>query len=50
MFILVWNYMRMFRKFVGTCNYVRYKNRSEVNRLRVLRNNIFNRLNSMLNK
>jgi hypothetical protein len=41
MFILAWNYMKIFRKFVGSCNYVRTKNRPEVNRLRVLRKSIF---------
>jgi hypothetical protein len=50
MFVLVWNYMKMFRKFVGTCNYVRPKNRKEVKRLRELRKSIFKRLNNMLDK
>jgi hypothetical protein len=48
MFVLVWNYMRMFRKFVGSCNYVRSKNRPEINRLRVLRKSLFNRLDTIL--
>lgn len=48
MFILVWNYIKMFRKFLGSCNYVRRKNRKHVNRLRVLRNSIFNRLDVIL--
>ena len=50
MFVLVWNYMKMFRKFVGTCNYVRRKNRSEIIRLRNLRKSIFDRLNKLLDK
>jgi hypothetical protein len=48
MFVLVWNYMRMFRKFVGSCSYVRSRNRKEVKRLRLLRKGIFNRLDKIL--
>jgi hypothetical protein len=48
MFVLVWNYMKMFRKFVGTCNYARSKNRKEILRLRDLRKSIFKRLDNML--
>lgn len=48
MFILVWNYMRMFRKFVGSCNYVATKNRSKVNELRKLRKSIHERLDKIL--
>jgi hypothetical protein len=48
MFVLVWNYMRMFRKFVGSCSYVRSRNRKEVKRLRLLRKSIFNRLDKIL--
>jgi uncharacterized membrane protein YgcG len=48
MFVLVWNYMKMFRKFVGTFNYVRSKNRKEVNRLRELRKSIFGRLDKII--
>jgi hypothetical protein len=50
MFVLVWNYMKIFRKFVGSCNYVCTKNRKEVNHLRDLRDSIFSRLNKILDK
>lgn len=50
MFVLVWNYMRIFRKFVGSCNYVCTKNRKEVNHLRDLRKSIFSCLNKILDK
>lgn len=48
MFILAWNYMRLFWKFVGTCNYISRKNRPEINRLTELRKSIFARLDSIL--
>jgi hypothetical protein len=48
MFILSWNYMRMFMKFVGACNFVRRKNRPAVKELRKLRYSIFKELDSML--
>jgi hypothetical protein len=46
MFLLAWNYMRLFVKFVGTCNFV-FK-RKKVNALRRLRKSIFNRLDKVL--
>jgi len=48
MFILAWNYMRLFWKFVGTCNFILPKNRSKVAELRNLRTDIFNRIDSMI--
>ena len=48
MFILAWNYMRLFWKFVGTCNFILPKNRSKVAELRSLRSDIFNRIDSMI--
>lgn len=48
MFILAWNYLRLFWKFVGTCNFISRKNRSEINRLKDLRKSIFSRLDNIL--
>lgn len=48
MFILAWNYMRLFWKFIGTCSFIARKNRVKVNELRELRTSIFSRLDSML--
>ena len=48
MFILSWNYMRMFMKFVGACNFVKRSNRRAVKELRKLRYGIFKELDSML--
>jgi uncharacterized membrane protein YgcG len=48
MFILSWNYMKMYRKFLGTWNFVRKKNRKTVKGLRELRKSIFKRLDDML--
>lgn len=48
MFILAWNYMRLFWKFIGTCNYISGKNRSEISRLKELRKSIFTRLDNIL--
>ena len=46
MFVLAWNYMRMFRKFVGTLRFIR--ERAKVKELRELRKSIFERLDEML--
>ena len=48
MFILAWNYMRIFMKFVGTCNFTARKNRAKVRELRKLRRSIFSRLNGII--
>lgn len=48
MFILSWNYMRLYRKFIGTFNFVRSKNRKEVRELRKLRRSIFSRIDKLI--
>lgn len=48
MFILAWNYIRLFLKFIGTCNFAARKNRAKVNELKELRLSIFSRLDKIL--
>ena len=48
MFIIAWNYMKIFLKFIGSCNFVARKNRTKVKELKKLRNSIFERLDNML--
>ena len=48
MFLLAWNYMRLFMKFVGTWNFTLPKNRKKVRELRKLRLSIFRRLDDMI--
>ena len=48
MFILAWNYMRLFLKFVGSCIFVLPKNRSKICELRNLRTGIYQRLDEIL--
>ena len=48
MFILSWNYMKLYRKFIGTCNFVKKKNRKTVKELRDLRKSVFKRLDTLL--
>jgi hypothetical protein len=48
LFVLAWNYMRIWQKFVGSCNYVARRNRNAVERLRRLRESIYARLDDML--
>ena len=48
MFILAWNYIRLSKKFAGTWNFTRRKNRRKVAGLRILRKDIFNRIDSMI--
>ena len=48
MFICVWNFMRMYLKFVGSCRFVAKKNRAKIAELRELRNSIFERLDKIL--
>jgi hypothetical protein len=48
MFLLAWNYMRLFMKFIGTCNFIAPGNRKKIKELRKLRTSIFNRLDEML--
>jgi hypothetical protein len=48
MFIIAWNYMKIFMKFVGSYNFRARKNRRKVAELRSLRKTIFKRLDQML--
>ena len=48
MFLLAWNYMRLFMKFLGTCNFRLRRNRKKIKELRKLRTSIFKRLDDML--
>ena len=48
MFLLAWNYMRLFMKFVGTWNFVSPKNRKKIKELRKFRKSIFSRLDKMI--
>ena len=48
MFLLAWNYMRLFMKFLGTWNFRAPKNRTKVKELRKLRKSIFKRLDDMI--
>jgi hypothetical protein len=48
MFIIAWNYMRLFMKFVGACNFAARKNRKQVKELRKLRRSIFSRLDKLI--
>ena len=47
MFILAWNYMRLFMKFVGTCNFIAPRNKAKIIELRKLRSSIFSRLEKL---
>ena len=48
MFILAWNYIRLSKKFAGTWNFTRRKNKRKVAGLRSLRKDIFKTLDSLL--
>jgi hypothetical protein len=48
MFILAWNYMRLFYKFIGSCRFIKRKNRSRIAELRDLRTSIYKRLDALL--
>ena len=48
LFLLAWNYMRLFMKFLGTCNFRLRKNRNKIKELRSLRKSIFTRLDKIL--
>ena len=48
MFILAWNYMRLFLKFVGSCIFVRRKHRARIAELRELRASIYERLDDII--
>ena len=48
MFVLAWNYLRLFWKFIGTCIFVKRSNHSVINELRQLRTSIYDRLDNLL--
>ena len=48
MFVVAWNYLRLFWRFVGTCIFVDRRNRPIVNKLRDLRTSIYERLDNLL--
>ncbi|MBR4968973.1 MAG: 1-acyl-sn-glycerol-3-phosphate acyltransferase [Alistipes sp.] len=48
MFVLAWNYIRLFWRFVGTCIFISRKNRPIVEKLRSLRTSIYERLDNLL--
>ena len=48
MFVLAWNYIRLSKKFVSSCIFVRRKNRPIINRLRDLRKSIYDRLDKLV--
>ena len=48
MFILSWNYLRLFWKFIGACNFVARKNRKGIKELKKLRKSIFSRLDKLI--
>ena len=48
MFLLAWNYMRLFMKFLGTCRFVARGNRKKVKEIHKLRLSVFNRLDALL--
>ena len=48
MFLIAWNYMRLFMKFVGTWNFISPKNKKKIKELRKLRKSIFSRLDKVI--
>jgi 1-acyl-sn-glycerol-3-phosphate acyltransferase len=48
MFVLAWNYMRLFWKFIGTCIFIDRRNRKVINKLRDLRTSIYERLDKLV--
>ena len=48
MFVLAWNYMRLFWRFIGTCTFIARRNRPIISKLRELRTSIYNRLDNLL--
>jgi hypothetical protein len=48
MFVLAWNYLRLFLKFKGTCIFIKRGNRNIINKLRNLRTSIFERLDKLV--
>ena len=50
MFLLAWNYIRLAKKFVGTWNFVRRKNRKTIKGLRNLREKLFDKIDEIINR
>lgn len=48
MFVLAWNYIRLFLKFIGTCNFNARKNRAKVKELREVRSSIYSSLDKII--
>jgi len=48
-FLIAFNYIKHFKKFRGICSFVSIKNRPVIERLKVLRKSIYNRLDEMMN-
>ena len=48
MFILAWNFIRMFLKFVGSCRFVAPKNKAKITELSKLRKSVFDRLDKII--
>ena len=48
MFVMAWNYMRLFWRFIGTCTFIARRNRPIISKLRELRTSIYNRLDNLL--
>ena len=49
MFVLAWNFMRMFQKFMGSCRFVARKNRDKVSKLKEIRQRMFSQLDKLIN-
>ena len=50
MFILAWNYIKIFLKFKGACHFVAKKNRAEIEELKTLRQSIYDRIDALIKK
>ena len=48
MFVMAWNYMRYFWRFIGTCRFISRGNRDTISKLRELRTSIYERLDSFI--
>ena len=48
MFILAWNYMRMWLKFLGSCRFVAPNNHKRIKELKKLRKSIYDRLDEII--
>lgn len=48
MYIFVWNYVRLWHKFMGSCRFVAGKNRAKIAHLDKLRSSIFERLERII--